>query len=482
VISIWEHEFYAALESNPEMKDFCKNLDLQDHLNPRDAFFGGRTNATRLYHEVEGDEKIQYFDYTSLYPWTNKYQKYPCGHAQVIVKDFDDLSNYFGMAKIKILPPRKLFHPVLPRISQGKLKFALCAKCADEESKDTCRCNDNERALIGTWCTPEIQKARDVGYKVLEVYQVYHWDNTSKYDPLKKEGGLFSEFINCFLKIKQENSGWPAWVQSDEDKAKYIALYEQNEGIKLQAENIEYNAGRRSLSKLILNSFWGKYGQRSGLKKAQYARSEAEFLNVLCNPTTNLHDFFIISENLCSLTTSLKSDHVEECLSSNIFIAAFTTCWARLKLYEVLETAGEDVLYYDTDSCIFIERSDTVNRIQLGDYLGQLTSELNPGTHIERFVSAGPKNYAYVTSDGTKCCKIKGFTLNYANSQLLNFDRMQDIVRDHPEEKITLPPRTKICRDKNKHQVFNKEEDRIYSMVYTKRRRLDNFRTEPYGY
>lgn len=35
------------------------------------------------------------------------------------------------------------------------------------------------------------------------------------------------------------------------------------------------------------------------------------------------------------------------------FIAAFTTCNARLKLYESLDTLQHQVLYYDTDSVIY---------------------------------------------------------------------------------------------------------------------------------
>ncbi|CAH3046080.1 unnamed protein product, partial [Porites lobata] len=42
-----------------------------------------------------------------------------------------------------------------------------------------------------------------------------------------------------------------------------------------------------------------------------------------------------------------KSDKI------NIFIAAFTTCHARLKLYDGLDTLKEQVLYYDTDSIIY---------------------------------------------------------------------------------------------------------------------------------
>lgn len=47
------------------MKDYITSLDVMDRLNPRDSFFGGRTNAIKLYHEVEKPgETIEYYDYT----------------------------------------------------------------------------------------------------------------------------------------------------------------------------------------------------------------------------------------------------------------------------------------------------------------------------------------------------------------------------------------------------------------------------------
>ena len=39
--------------------------------------------------------------------------------------------------------------------------------------------------------------------------------------------------------------------------------------------------------------------------------------------------------------------------NTNVFIAAFTTSWARIRLYEALDILGEQVLYYDTDSIIY---------------------------------------------------------------------------------------------------------------------------------
>lgn len=69
VIEMWEHNFLLAKEKDEDLRHFLEKHELVDRLDPRDGFFGGRTNAIKLYHE--GPAK--YVDFTSLYPWTNKY-------------------------------------------------------------------------------------------------------------------------------------------------------------------------------------------------------------------------------------------------------------------------------------------------------------------------------------------------------------------------------------------------------------------------
>ena len=231
LIVVWEHQFRYQLEKNTALQQFISTLDLQDRLDPRDSFFGGRTNAVKLHYKAKEDEKIQYYDFTSLYPWTNKYCRYPVGHPTIITDDFQDLSNYFGLAKIKVLPPRKLYHPVLPYRSRGKLKFPLCRTCADTEKQCDCTCSEMERAITGTWCTPEIQMAVRKGYKIVKIYEVYHFEQSSQYDPMLGKGGLFAEYVNTFLKIKQEASGFPTGCDSEESKREYIQQYKEKEGI-----------------------------------------------------------------------------------------------------------------------------------------------------------------------------------------------------------------------------------------------------------
>ena len=139
---------------NPELRHYLHNLDITDRLDPRESFFRGRTNGSQLYYRTKEDEKIEYVDFTSLYPWVNKTCKYPVGHPEVITSDFKEIDQYFGIAKVRILPPRGLYHPVLPYKSNGKLKFPLCQTCAEKESPCVCLCSDEDRTMTGTWCTP----------------------------------------------------------------------------------------------------------------------------------------------------------------------------------------------------------------------------------------------------------------------------------------------------------------------------------------
>jgi hypothetical protein len=44
-------------------------------------------------------------------------------------------------------------------------------------------------------------------------FEVWHFDETEQYDPKTKTGGLFTDYVNTFLKMKQEASGWPEWCQ-----------------------------------------------------------------------------------------------------------------------------------------------------------------------------------------------------------------------------------------------------------------------------
>jgi predicted transcriptional regulator len=88
------------------------------------------------------------------------------------------------------------------------------------------------------------------------------WEHSvTQFNDTTKSGGLFAEYVDMFLKLKQEASGYPSWVQSEADKDKYIEGYRRAEGIALDKASIFKNPGQRTLAKLKLNSMWGKFAQ-----------------------------------------------------------------------------------------------------------------------------------------------------------------------------------------------------------------------------
>jgi hypothetical protein len=72
-----------------------------------------------------------------------------------------------------------------------------------------------------------------------------------------------------------------------------------------------------------------------------------------------------------------------------------------------------------------------------------MTSELKPGEFIEEYVSGRPKNFAYTTVNSMTgkqktVCKVKGITLNYCALQLVNFDKIKDmILKGDDKETVT---------------------------------------------
>ena len=217
----WSCDFARDKKQEP-IREFVNSLNIQDPINVRDCYFGGRTNGIILHKIFKNGEKGHYVDFTSLYPDVLKYRKFPVGHPTRITKNFDqpywkkcdgncfyDFCQghhmrlpYFGIMKATFVPPTNLIHPILPLKCNGKLKFLLCYKCACLQ-QEICICSDEQRSFTHTYCTPEIEVAMNMGYKILQVHEVLHWQKSEVYDPVNKEGGLFTGYSNTFLKLKQ---------------------------------------------------------------------------------------------------------------------------------------------------------------------------------------------------------------------------------------------------------------------------------------
>ena len=470
-VSIYE----CQLNKKKDFQNFAKYFEQEvvEPLNPRDAFYGGRTNATKLLYNFKENECGRYVDFCSLYPTVQYYKKYPIGHPVKIhnPKKYSKTS-WYGLIKCKVLAPRTLYHPVLPqRIkvdSYEKLVFTLCKKCAETRNQNKCDHSDNERSFIGTWTTDEVSKAVEKGYKVLRVYEVWHF--------AKSTDTLFKGYIRRFMKIKLESSKYD--FKTKEDEATFKAKIKDS--LDIDVEKFEFNAGLRSIAKLCLNSLWGKFSQRSDMSQTKYVTEVSEFYEILLDDKLDNINFQFINDDMVQMTYNFKDQFVDNSNNTNIFIACLTTSHARLMLYDKLDYLNEKVLYFDTDSIIYAD--DNTKNIETGDMLGDMTDELS-GKAISSFISTGPKSYSYRYGDNCEKSAIKGFTLNHENSTILNHDSMCKIVKKQIRELIIINE-NKITRDNR--EIVNKYCEKVFKFGYDKRviRHVNenHIDTIPYGY
>ena len=230
--------------------------------------------------------------------------------------------------------------------------------------------------------------------------------------------------------MKVEAAGWDKLGLCDateEAKDDLLKMYQDIYNITLNTDNIgEYNPGLYYIAKLCLNSLWGKFAQRELYRETQTTFTEKDFKKIVFDDLNDVIGVVLHNTDTRTVTYSKINGLQPSTASINVAIAAFTTSYARLRLYKVLDLLGPDVGYYDTDSIIYRH----TGRVPLitGPLLGDLTDELSHGDYIVEFVSTGPKSYAYRTLHGKVCVKVKGFTLNFENAQRINFDTLRDLA------------------------------------------------------
>ncbi|XP_022110167.1 uncharacterized protein LOC110989825 [Acanthaster planci] len=222
------------------------------------------------------------------------------------------------------------------------------------------------------------------------------------------------------------------------------------------------------------------------MAKTSYLKDPTEYLDMMTRDDIEVQSANFVNEEMVEVQWQHTEDFVEPSGRTNVILAAYTTCQARLKLYDLLDKRDHRVVYYDTDSVIYVSRKGEWEP-EIDDFLGELINELEADNHIVTFVSGGPKNYDYKLAKPDKSgnlshCKVRGITLNYRNHFLVNFDVMSQMVRKEGPSKVQVKDPYKITRNKKTVHIETKEEKKFYQMVYTKRVPIDNYDTVPYGF
>ena len=200
---VWGHEMKERLRFNQQLKRTWNEIDVVRPMDPRkDCLRGGRTEPFKLHHICKPDEEIIYIDIVifkinfkilnkfkvSLYPYVMKAREFPIGYPDVLTREtltqppnailpwtHPRHNRYKGLLLVRVLPPTSMngLPPLLGyRTHDGRLTFPLCSSCADNKQQQQCRHSMKQRSWISGYTHVELNKALELGYQILDIYEV----------------------------------------------------------------------------------------------------------------------------------------------------------------------------------------------------------------------------------------------------------------------------------------------------------------------
>ena len=269
-----------------------------DKLYQNESYNGGRCE---VFYEGEF-EHVDHYDVNSMYPHamintpfpqmsSQREEGYPTPEllTKMLFKEKCAICNREGLATINVTSPKNIYIPYLISGGNGALMFPRM------------------KNFWGTWTFVDIRKAIQLGYIVNEVERLVSYPRTKE--------PLFDKWVDDLYKIKQNNPNL------------------------------------NPVAKLLLNSLYGKFGQRANIKEGWQMLDIGEPYNPEEHKTLEGLRFKYIPK----LSTQERGFEPQ----AYPLIAAYVTSVARRTLYEGFEAVGlHNVLYCDTDSMFVKEGYD----------------------------------------------------------------------------------------------------------------------------
>jgi len=308
------------------LKDTYYRHRKHDLLFQFKGYYGGRTETF-----ARGMiEDYNYYDFNSLYPSVMRDNIYPDPNTKRITyaNNLEYINNYEGFSEVDISVPETQF-PVLPIHHDNKLMFPT-------------------GRFRGIWTHVELRYAIEQGAIPLKVHKTMYFKKTCT--PFKE---FADKMYNKRLKYKEEGS-------------------------KMQL-----------ITKLLMNSLYGKFGQKFENKEKIVSRH---------TPYEQIQKYKQVEiigkegQEFLRVVTDLQP--APFCIPA---WAAYVTAHARIKLHKAMKQC--DPVYVDTDSLI------TKKTMITGTGLGELELEKT----IQSGVIVKPKFYAFTTHEGEHTVRLKGF-------------------------------------------------------------------------
>ena len=324
------------------------------------AYYGGRVQVFSELGSVVGP--IRSVDRNSMFPAEMYNQQYP---------DIEDVKRCKGNERIL----RELLE--LPsRLIWADLKLkANGAPCFLPNIDKDGRRVWNLPEFEGWLAEPEIKHALDLGWQVESVGTIHHAGTVRPFD----------FYVNKFYNMRKE--------------------YKKNKD------------GRQLFCKLMLNSLYGKFGQRPTGERIDQDNRISKIMDLDNWMNTWDLNFYDADGDLPYM---VKHSNLRMPRNQWMGFAAFITSYARVNLNKVILLAGDEVIYCDTDSVHYLESAHErmMSELDMGGELGQWELETPKAIHKAIYWEA--KVYVHFDKDNKRTLvKHKGVNVKDHKGQFL---------------------------------------------------------------
>ena len=200
--------------------------------------------------------------------------------------------------------------------------------------------------------------------------EVYEYE-VKIYDPQSRDGGLFADYINTFLKLKAQGRGYHSWVRIPEDEIRYVETFNPREGVMMDRDAIRPNAAKRGLVKPCLNSLWGKLAEMQNRTQTKPLSDSQELYRFQYTRGVEVVKLMFASDSVVWVLWRYTAEKQAPSLRhTNEVVAKYVACGVRMHLKAYLDKLREGVVYCDTDSVIFVQKTVEPPMIEYGDALG----------------------------------------------------------------------------------------------------------------
>ena len=283
----------------------------------RQGYFGGRTEIYKPVYDTP-KKQLNVYDINSLYPYCMKAFDYP-----VIPKKFDDdyeLGRGVGYVDCVVKIP-EMYSPPLPVVQKIHKAVKLIFPTG---------------TVRGVWSTLELEYAASLGVKITKVY---------KFLEFHKPVPVFREFVDVMYDIRCKS---------------------------------EKNSVDNTLSKLILNSCYGRTGLNRLRESLVFDEGQVGFKPL----------YELAGKSGEVIRIGKKVDYAQNSFS-HVGIAAWVTSAARITNHKKQAELNFNVWYTDTDSFF------TPQKLKTSEGLGELKLEYA----IDRACFLLPKTYLLETHE-----------------------------------------------------------------------------------